>query len=136
MWTIMANNPQNKVTGKRTTKYQRDKQKRKQTEEELNNVTPETRIWILLQRYKNRTIRLDSLGNQRQRMLVWALGNCSVPLVQQERNLTDRDTMKRIDEQELEAHYSYMAKIQEGSNATQELIHESIRTSTHTITDE
>ncbi|GJV37521.1 hypothetical protein Tco_1409998 [Tanacetum coccineum] len=83
---------------------------------------------LSVHRYKNRTIRLDSLGNQRQRMLVWALGNCSVPLVQQERNLTDRDTMKRIDEQELEAHYSYMAKIQEGSNATQELIHESIRT--------
>ncbi|GKA30605.1 hypothetical protein Tco_0716910 [Tanacetum coccineum] len=61
------------------------------------------------------TIKLDSLGI-RGMNVCWGLGKLSVQLLAEQSDWL-ADTDEDIDEQELEAHYSYMAKIQEVPNA-------------------
>nr|GEV73015.1 integrase, catalytic region, zinc finger, CCHC-type, peptidase aspartic, catalytic [Tanacetum cinerariifolium] len=86
--------------------------------------TQETRMWILLQGIRM-TINLDSLGVKgrkpkrvkdsayhKEKMLLCKQAEKGVPL-QAEQSDWIADTDEEIDEQELEAHYSYIAKIQE-----------------------
>ncbi|GJV39372.1 hypothetical protein Tco_1417812 [Tanacetum coccineum] len=103
--------------------------------------TPETRMWILLQDTRM-TISLRQFGNQRtldccwgtretvvcqkrsgkdstyhkEKMLLCKQAEKGVQL-QAEQSDWLADTDEEIDKQELEAHYSYMAKIQEVPNA-------------------
>nr|GFD37124.1 hypothetical protein [Tanacetum cinerariifolium] len=55
---------------------------------------------------------IDPEQAQREKMLLCKQAEQGVPL-QAEQYVWLADTNKEIDEQELEAHYSYMAKIQE-----------------------
>ncbi|GJR60384.1 hypothetical protein Tco_1502546 [Tanacetum coccineum] len=83
-------------------------------------------MWILLQG-TSMTNQTDSLGNQRAEMLFGArdtvVGQVCMQSaekcvqLQAEQSNWLANTDEEIDEQELEAHYSYMAKIQEVPNA-------------------
>nr|GEZ53057.1 hypothetical protein [Tanacetum cinerariifolium] len=90
--------------------------------------TPRTRVWIRLHNTRM-TIILDSLGIRgrkpkrvkdsayhKEKMLLYKQAEQGVPL-QAEQYDWLVDTDEEVDEQELEAHYSYMAKIQEVPNA-------------------
>ncbi|GKE75135.1 hypothetical protein Tco_1537176 [Tanacetum coccineum] len=85
-------------------------------------------MWILLQGSRM-IIRLDSLGIRgrkpkrvkdstyhKEKMLLCKQAEKGVQL-QAEQSDCPADTDEEIDEQELKAHYSYMAKIQEVPNA-------------------
>nr|GEW58586.1 hypothetical protein [Tanacetum cinerariifolium] len=86
--------------------------------------TPRTRTWIRLHDSRM-TVSLDSLGLRglvkdsvyhKEKMLLCKQAEQGVPL-QAEQYDWLADTDEEVDEQELEAHYSYMAKIQEVPNA-------------------
>ncbi|GJX16550.1 hypothetical protein Tco_0217382 [Tanacetum coccineum] len=76
-------------------------------------------MWIrtLIKKGTRMIIRLDSLGIRRaEKMLMCKQAEKGVEL-QAEQSDWLADTDEEIDEQELEAHHSYLAKIQEVPNA-------------------
>ncbi|GJU36328.1 hypothetical protein Tco_1184682 [Tanacetum coccineum] len=72
--------------------------------------------WHMLGMRKAKTERVKDSKYHKEKMLLCKLAKKCVQL-QAEQSDWLADTDKEIDEQELEAHYSYMAKIQEVPNA-------------------